>query len=265
MKESNPITWFICFDIFRGILDACPRYGIYATVADLSEKDDLETKRQRLLDGKTQGFIFIQTSGYEDIIEELKEKRCPVVIAHGTGEEKNIGSIVLDRKKGTYDAVQYLIKLGHRRIGFLSGSISSLYYRSKLAGYTKALNDNGIPIENELIQECEEPKCEKLKFLELKHRPTAIFACSDYRALDAMRLIKRKGLSIPEDMALIGVDDMPDAETSNPPLTTLHAPNYQSGVEAMELLVKLIKNKSLKKKQIFLAMNLIIRKTCGGA
>lgn len=267
IREFNPLNWFISLNTIKGILDACTRFGYSVRIVAISMKDDIRSKRSALFKKSSSGTIFIQASGYRELIDTLIEKPYPFVIARGVKKEKGFSSVIIDREKGIYDGMQHLLKLGHKRIGFVGGESSNPYNYLKLSGYKKALEKEGISPEDKLIIECgggvEESYSAVFRLLDLKNFPTAIVFGTDLRAIGGIKAIKERGLSIPRDMAIIGFDDIPEAAQVEPSLTTLHAPNYESGFEATKSLLDLIEGKRHKPKDIILPMKLVIRKSCG--
>jgi DNA-binding LacI/PurR family transcriptional regulator len=158
-----------------------------------------------------------------------------------------------DNLKGGYEATRHLIDLGHKRIGFIGVSLTEGLRLRRFQGYLEALNEHGLRVEDHLIvggrkiadqmpgYSTEEMGYDgMIKLLQLKRRPTAIIARNDYTAMGALNAIKRAGLRIPEDIAVVGYDDIPLASHTSPTLTTVRQPTREQGRMAAEFLLRRI-------------------------
>jgi LacI family transcriptional regulator len=162
--------------------------------------------------------------------------------------------------------VDYLISLGHRRIGFISGRSDLISADRRLRGYKERLAQAGIPIDPELIVQGDFTASTGLKcarqLLGLPVPPTAIFAANDQSALGAYQAAQEAGLSIPGDLSIVGFDNIPDAAQANPGLTTVDQSIQEMGRIAIQMLVKLIEGEPLETKIINTATHLVIRDSC---
>lgn len=208
-------------------------------------------------------------------IFELKRQGFPFVLIDRYYREIETDYVVTDNIAGAFDAVTHLIKLGHKRIGFIGGPDNSAGDDRK-EGYRRALSKSGLVADDNLVatldkdsysQPQTEPESggyeEAKKLLALKNRPTAIFAASDGFALGAMKAIKDAGLKVPDDIAVIGFDNLKYASLLEVPLTTVAQPFGEIGRIAIEILMDKIKDKSASTKQIVLKPELVIRNSCG--
>jgi DNA-binding LacI/PurR family transcriptional regulator len=173
-----------------------------------------------------------------------------------------------DLEEAGYQAVRHLLWHGHRRIGQISFSERSANVLPVEAGYARALAEAGVAMDESLIIRVAgfdmlhgESGAQKL--LALSQPPTAIFAIADTLALGAMQALRKAGVTVPEQMALAGVDDIPLADLVVPGLTTVSLPARQSGIQAMRMLQNLIEGKKLAAQQITLPVRLVIRQSCG--
>jgi len=173
----------------------------------------------------------------------------------------------VDNQAGAYQVVTHLIGLGHRRIGFISNApLSYSGAQERFAGYKQALAERSIPLQEELVQTAEfmpatgQEAMQEL--LALPDRPTAVFAASDVVAIGVMSAIQAAGLEIPEDIAVVGFDDIFLAAHTQPPLTTVRVPAYGLGWTAAELLISLIEGEEAS--SVTLETELVIRDSCGG-
>ncbi|MGQ9629551.1 MAG: LacI family DNA-binding transcriptional regulator [bacterium] len=192
----------------------------------------------------------------------------PTVLFEKTSEGENCCSILIDTLNGAHRAVEHLVDLGHRRIAFISGPLKDQTNRNRLIGYERTLEDHGIPFDASLIAEgdCRPGSGYRatLKFLELPRPPTAIFASNDLMATGALCAAHSKGLGVPEDISVVGFDDIDLSRFTTPPLTTISFPKYEMGRMAMEILMNMIDGKGFKKLSI-IKTELIIRQSTAPA
>jgi LacI family transcriptional regulator len=191
---------------------------------------------------------------------------APVVAVDPHYEINEYPSVISTNWEGAMEAMDYLIKLGHRRIGFISGRFDLQSANSRLRGYQDSLSRAGIPIDPELITNGDFTadagvKCAR-QLLSLPDRPTAIFAANDQSALGVYQAANEAGLSIPEDLSVVGFDNIPEAAQSEPGLTTIHQPMQEMGKLAVQMLLKLIEGKPLEANIVRTSTCLVIRDSC---
>ncbi len=178
-------------------------------------------------------------------------------------------AIRIDNRGAAKSMVNYLISLGHRRIGVLSGLKDNPHAIDRLQGYKEALEEAGIPFEKDLVAEGDFTMWSGLnaafQFCNMKNRPTAIFSMNDEMAIGAMQTLKNQGIRIPEDMSVTGFDDIAYAKYSDPALTTIAQPAEEMGKMAMDMLLKVIENAPLSQRECVLPTEFIIRKSTGPA
>jgi len=178
-----------------------------------------------------------------------------------------IDTVVVDNVRGAYEAVSHLIELGHSRIGLISGPSQMTTGRERRVGYEKALAEHGLEIDPDLIREGNakqrsgfERACE---LLEMENRPTALFVGNNLMTLGALNAIHEQGLCIPEDIAIVGFDDMSWAASLRPPLTVVAQPVYELGSTAAKLLLDRIQGDDSPIRRIELRTDLVVRESCG--
>jgi DNA-binding LacI/PurR family transcriptional regulator len=196
------------------------------------------------------------------------------VIGRDLYHEK-IDYISADNLSGGFDATQHLIDLGHKRIGFIGATLDTGAKLKRLQGYLNALEKHEIEIDERLITgrreattgvpgySTEEIGYEGMKrLLSLPNRPTAVFARNDFTAIGAMTAIKESGLRIPQDIAIIGFDDIPLAVHMSPSLSTVRQPMRFQGQIAAELLLRRIENEEyFEREEKILNCELIVRES----
>ena len=178
-------------------------------------------------------------------------------------------AIRIDNRAAAKTMVNYLISLGHKRIGVISGLKDNPHAIDRLEGYKEALAEAGIPFEKDLIAEGDFTMWSGLnaafQFCNMKVRPTAIFSMNDEMAIGAMQTLKNQGIRIPEDMSVTGFDDIAYSKYSDPSLTTISQPAEEMGKMAMDMLLKVIEGEPLSQRECVLPTEFIIRKSTGPA
>jgi DNA-binding LacI/PurR family transcriptional regulator len=158
-----------------------------------------------------------------------------------------------------------LIKLGKQRIAHIAGTRDNRPALDRETGYKKALEENQINFDPALVQEgffTQEGGYKAAMDL-LDNQPDGIFAASDIMAVGAIRAAKERGLSIPGDLAIVGYDDLPPSQNADPPITTVHQPIREFGVNAVEMLIDLISNGNNLPHQAVYDTRLVVRQSCG--
>ena len=181
--------------------------------------------------------------------------------------------MVTDNSKGAYEAVRYLIELGHHRILLLTTGTRISTVQGYLKGYKRALKENNLLYDESLVRRCEETEAGENRLfigynvvkeiLQEKLDFTAIFATDDNFAAGAIKALKEKGLKIPEDISVIGFDDLPFSSFIDPPLTSVMQRKYQMGRKAAEILMRIVRKEVAHPQRILLEPELVIRQSCG--
>jgi LacI family transcriptional regulator len=216
-----------------------------------------------LTQGMTDGLLLVLPRDPQEYLISLRERHFPyVLIDHqGIGDVESAAGAT--NWQGGYDATQYLIELGHRRIGFITGTLDLGCSRDRLAGYQAALSAYHIPIDPPLIQEGDfnQPTGYQVAqvLLDLPEPPTAIFASNDAMAFGVMEAVRDRGLRIPEDISIIGFDNIPQAEHVSPQLTTIEQPLADMGREAARMLLALIQDPKCLYHRVELPTRLVVR------
>jgi LacI family transcriptional regulator len=214
----------------------------------------------------TQGILFL-TADDHLAFDELQKLHIPfIVINDNIQPEPNIPSIGANNWTSGLIATEYLLSLGHRRIAMMTGAPSDLVTKGRLAGYRTALEAAGLlnnPIylvNGDFGMECGYHQAHI--FLCLPNPPTAIIAACDTQAIGIYRAISEHGLRIPDDISVIGFDDIPTAQWMAPPLTTVRQPLRDIGRVAAERLLQLMAGKPLGTLRVELASSLLVRLSC---
>ncbi|MBY9005436.1 MAG: substrate-binding domain-containing protein [Candidatus Lokiarchaeota archaeon] len=207
-----------------------------------------------------------QFSTRERLEEILRKINLPKVSVSMLLE--NIPSIIIDNEKGMYKAVEHLIKIhNYKKIAFIKGPNGHPEAEERFLGYKKALNDNKIPLNQDLLisgdfLESSGTRAIHILFKERKVFVDAIIAANDDMAMGASTELDNFQKFIPNNIAVVGFDDLPKSKLINPPLTTVHQPLYEIGKKAAKTLIQIL-NKIPVKEEIILPTKLIIRRSCG--
>ncbi len=209
------------------------------------------------------GILLVLPRNPVDYTGTLAKKKFPFVLIDHQGTGENCPAVGASNWQGAFNATDYLIQLGHKRIGFITGSLDLGAAIDRLEGYKTALRTHHIHIDPVLIFEgtFEQPDgyTGTAQFLDLKSPPTAIFASNDCMAMGVIDAVRDHGMKIPDDISVIGFDDIPQASLVRPALTTVQQPLEQMGRMAAQMLFEILKNPDSKPDRIQLPTQLMIR------
>ncbi|MHB1394480.1 MAG: LacI family DNA-binding transcriptional regulator [Clostridia bacterium] len=253
-------------NIVKGIEDVAHRND-YTTMLCNTDSDSnrenvyLEMLRNRLSDG-------LILMGPEISRKELEilGKDFPVVQCCEYIEGANVSHISIDNFKASVKAVNHLINAGHKRIGLICCKNRFISTSQRIEGYRNALESAGLEYDPGLVQYVNDYEFKSglramEQLLKMPNQPTAIFALSDTVAIGAIRRIMENELRVPEDIAVVGFDDISFASMFNPALTTIAQPKYDLGCAAMELLLKQMNGEVIEPQSLYLEHELIIRES----
>jgi LacI family transcriptional regulator len=216
--------------------------------------------------GMADGLLLVLPRDPGAYLETLRQHRFPHVLIDHRGGDEEAPAVAAANWQGAYEATEYLIELGHRRIGFITGAMDQICAQDRLAGYETALADHGIALNPELMYRGD--FFQHLGYagasvlLELPHPPTAIFASNDVSAFGVMEAVREHGLRIPADVSVVGFDDIPQAAHVHPPLTTVRQPLEEMGRQATRMLLEHIKDPLRPPKRVELPTELVVRQSC---
>ena len=257
-------------DITRGVEDAARRAGYTVVLCNTDEDVEVEKNyinklRTRLIDG----FIVASAMPNTTHITRLREEGFPVVLTSRHYSD-DIDAVIVDNVQAAYNATKYLIRTGHKRIAIALGRVELPIYAHRLEGYRKAIEESGLPFDESLVIHETTGTSSfyslTMDMLKRQGKPDAIFASSDPKAYVIMRALHDAGLRIPEDVSVMGMDNVEMSSLVEPPLSTVAQPLYEIGRLAAQKLFKQIAYKEqtgkLAPPQIdVLPTDLIIRKS----
>ncbi len=271
-SQKSRLIGFLVIDIespFFGRLvkyieEAANRKGYNLILCNVGENPKKEKEYlEILIQRQVEGIIFSRVSDESVLFKTPQLSKIPYVVLDRNLEKEEAPTVKLDNFKAGMLAAQHFLELGHRNFACLSGPLKIQICRERLEGFVNALEKAGISWRDIIVLEgnfkMDGGKEGMKKILALPHHPTAIFCMNDLMALGALQAIREKGFSVPRDFSLIGVDNTILGEFSDPPLTTIAQSFDQMAKASITLLVKLIEGKKVRKKQIALQPQLVVR------
>jgi DNA-binding LacI/PurR family transcriptional regulator len=201
-------------------------------------------------------------------IRKLTEYGMPAVVLDRQVTWGQVVSVMADNFRGGYLATRHLIDLGHRNIGCIVRPVELSHSQQRVEGYRTALQEHGLPIVSELVARggfrLENGRNATNVLLDLPNPPTAIFAYNDTMAIGALRAAYERGLRVPNDISIVGFDDIPHAAFTCPALTTIAQPKFDMGSRGVELLLGLIAKKTVPTEpEKPLEVELVVRESTG--
>jgi LacI family transcriptional regulator len=256
-------------EIIRGVEDVAHAAGVGTVVSAVHRRSTSARQwLQNLRTRATDGVILVTSDLAPPIYAELRRLNVPMVLVDPAGVPSvDLPTIGATNWAGGLRATEHLLALGHRRIGFIAGPSHLLCSRARLDGYRAALDAAGIPLCNELIVPGdfyhESGFTGGTALLELAEPPTAIFASSDQMAFGAYEALRRRGLRVPDDVSVVGFDDLPEARWASPPLTTVRQPLAEMGLLAARTVLRLAQGEPVDTPRVELSTDLVVRDSTG--
>lgn len=251
----------------RGVQDFANEQGYQVILGNSDYQYEKEAKMVEVLrERQVEGLIITTTNLKGETLKSLLDDRFPFVLLYSTVRRGPISAVGVDNFLGGYRATEHLIHFHHRRIAMLAGAFNySDRSFHRWHGYKRCLKDNHIPYDPDLVLKTEYSLArgrEGVKsLLSLKNPPTAIFCSNDFLALGAMEGARKAGISLPQDLSIVGFDDMQIASSVTPALTTIRQPAYEMGELGAKILLHHIGNKAYKPVHKILETRLVIRES----
>jgi DNA-binding LacI/PurR family transcriptional regulator len=248
---SSPFIDLFYFDITRGIVAASTHYNYNLVLNHLNYKKNSKSHVPSSVKNKdADGIIFFQDTP-EPVLKEAAGMQVPFILVDAEPSANEIyTSVNLDSEWSCQVATDYLIKKGHRDIGFITSSYLPRYYNQTISGFTKAMTDNGLKVKKSWVFTEAEDETTAYKgmaqILKSKRIPTGMVCAGDRYAISAIRCVQDRGLSVPGDISFIGMDNILLSSYITPPLTTIGYDTFEMGRTAFELLMKKIKGEAAK-------------------
>jgi len=251
------ITNIFFSNLVRGVQDVCEKHGYSVLVVNSDDSQEKEGRYLKLLYSRRVDGVILTVAGYRK--EEFPEEELSLL--------KKMNIVLIDREingmttpivkvnnfSGAYSAVKHLLTMGHKKIMYLAGIKGTKTNQEREKGYLSALKEVHINWKKELVADFRlDTAYQKIiqHWPQLKNSdelPTAIFAANDLMAIGALKAFAQLKIRVPEDISIIGFDNIPFSDCTYPPLTTIAQPNYLIGQKAVETLLKVIDRKRIKK------------------
>ena len=250
--------------VVKGIEDVARKKGYNVLLGDSRDSLEREKEYLKLIDTcQADGVIQLRPHRDEDT-STFVGRGFPVVNACGC-----VGtpypSVRIDNANAQQTVVDYLISLGHKRIGAITGLNTNAHSADRLKGYKAALDNAGIPYDESIVLEGDYSKWSGLnaatQFVHMDNRPTAIVAFNDQMAIGAIKGLKTSNIEVPRDISVTGFDDLEVAKYIDPTLTTISQPASEMGHTAMNILHSLLENKELSQQEYILPHEFMVRES----
>lgn len=252
-------------EVVRGIEDIANmyEYNIFLCNTDLDKEKEIQYF-DVMAEKQVDGVVYIGHDVSDELYKKFKTYGIPIILI-GTDYE-GIPSVTIDNIRASKAIVRYLIKKEHVRIGMITGKhYDPITYGARLEGYKKALDEAGIPFQEELVIEggyrFKSGYEGARKLMDMENPPTAIFVANDEMAIGAMRAALERGVMIPDELAIVGFDNIDMAGKVYPALTTVAQPMYEMGAIGMRVLTKILNEEILETNKIVLDYSLLERES----
>jgi LacI family transcriptional regulator len=253
--------------IFLGTEFEARNEGYYILLTSVSTDFNENDSLPRFILNKSIDGIIVAGKIPVNLIERISASNLPTVYVDYIPPTNSHPLVLIDNIQGGLLATNHLINLGHKNIAFIGGDIVHPSLSDRLKGYKQALENANIPFKNNLIvTDAKYPDRQNgfnsaKKIFSKNKSVTAVFAGNDAMAIGVLHYLKDNGYKVPEDISLIGFDDVEADLMLSPPLTTVRVPKIEMGVEALKLLVNTLKNKKSLPKKILVPVELVVRKS----
>lgn len=251
--------------LFHGAEEKANENGFAVIFGNTNEDIVREEEYIRMfMERRVDGLMLDPISQESHILKPIFKNEIPLVILDREIKGISTSYVGSNNKESASALVEYLIGLGHRRIGLITGLQGISVYRKRTEGYLAALADTGININSDYIKVGKKPIKEvgyllAQEIVKVSPRTTALFAANNFLAIGAVKGLKELGIKVPEDIAIVCFDDFDNGSVLNPFFTSMNQPAYEIGLIAMELLIKQIKKEINDPERIILESSLCVR------
>ncbi|WP_368489497.1 LacI family DNA-binding transcriptional regulator [Clostridium sp. BJN0013] len=254
-------------EIVRGAEDVANIYDYNIMLCNTDLDIEKETEYLKVLKEKmSDGVLYMSNSLEEDMLNLIKQLQIPMVLVETTNDKEDIPSVTIDNEKAAYDGVTYLINKGNKKVAYIGASedmanASAVRYK----GYKKALEENNLKVDKDRTYFSNlkaKDGYEGINKILDKVEVDSIFCSSDEIAMGAINALRDRGIKVPEDVDVMGFDNIYSASIFYPKLTTVAQPIYDMGSVGMRMLIKLINNQKMDNTNYVLPHQLIERDSC---
>lgn len=271
-KETNLIAVLIpCISnpffgsLVQGMEEVAVKKGYHVILCNTGEDPVRQMEYLQMLERKQVDGVIL--TSLRNPLGEVRSylQHGPIVLASEYVEDNSLPAVVIDNIKAAERVTEHLILKGHKRIGFINGPEHIILCRDRQKGYIQMMENYEISVSHDLIT-CSDFTIEggfacAKQLLALEEKPSAIFAANDEMAVGVIQAVQEQGLRVPQDVAVVGFDNVQVSKVVQPNLTTIDQPIFQLGVKSMELLMSCLDGDVLEGKRIVLEANLCIRES----
>jgi len=249
--------------IIRGAEEAARERGYELVLCNTDDDPERERASLRVLRERQADGLLIATSRMADAtLASVRRERFPFVLVNRGSRVAEDPAVEVNNARAAAEIVAHLVDLGHTRIAHVAGPLSTTTGAERAAGYREALRAHGLPADAALVAEAvsySEDAGHVAAMCLLAVAPTAIFAANDLLALGALRAAREKGLRVPADLSLVGINDIPMVGLLDPPLTTARVPQREMGELAARMLIGLVEREPVAQRHVLLDTKLVVR------
>ncbi|MGH7495634.1 MAG: LacI family DNA-binding transcriptional regulator [bacterium] len=240
-RDDNPLSSNPFYSRVLEGIEAELAFNDYNLVLHLVPEHKIPVLPKMVRERHVDGVVLVGIK-HEAFVRQLQHAHVPVILIDPKADIANCPQVRIDNENGAFLATQHLIQCGHERIGFISGELSRLSFKQRLDGYAKALKYHNLAVEEDLIKAggLEEGYQLTKALLQMSPRPTAVFAANDINAIYGYKAINEFGLRIPDDISVVGFDDIDLSKMAIPPLTTVRVYKEELGSVAVRNLRQIL-------------------------
>lgn len=255
--------------VIRGIEQGAQQEGYAILLGDTQGLKEREAEYTSLVTSRQADGVIQLSANVDGVLDILNvaDGQAPIVNACECAIDPPCPTVRIDNVGAAKDAVEHLIDLGHERIGIVLGPGESPLTRDRLTGYKQALKDHNLDFDKRLTVSgdfsLDSGRRAVATLRAVNDPPTAIFCCNDEMAIGAMHRVKKDGFSVPDDISIVGFDDIEFASYVDPPLTTIAQPTEELGKVAFSVLLELLEGRTPEQTEFVLPTELVIRESTG--
>lgn len=253
-------------EVMEGLESQARKYGYNLSISYINGNENIENQLQNISGANCQGIILLATELFKEDLAPFLRLEIPLVVLDSYNETMRVNTVVINNVQGAFEATKYLIDCGHRRIGYLHSKTNINNFLERKEGFKKALKSASIPYSADHVYLMEAnldgSYRDMTKILAGSPAlPTAFFCDNDIICIGAVKALKEAHYSIPDDISVIGFDDIPSCQMLEPPLTTVRVPKQSLGVLAVDRLAQMIGEAGRVNVKIEVETNLVERES----
>lgn len=263
-----PSLWdeFFC-ELLRGMARAAAAAGFHVWAAPSRSNVDTIKELLSTMSDRLEGAILMAPTLRHEVPQIASAVPFPIVLVNAGDELTNVPTLNIQNHQGAYAMTEHLIRQGHKRIGLIAGTVGNIDAEERKKGYVDALEAHGLTVDDELIVNGRHSQKGGMygfsRLMSLRERPTAVFAGNDTMAMGAYDAAASLNLVIPDDVAVVGFDDVSTGQMANPSLTTVHVPVDELGEKAFSVLQGLINGDDDVPMRTEITTGVVVRGSCG--